>query len=115
MEEEQTRTSLLINIIEQLRLINSKLDIVLEKAPNNSEPMKEIDIMTLLDLPKSHRKTVMALYKLKKATASQIATETGRLRAFESSIANDLVRLGYLQKNRNGHETIFTIEKGAIS
>jgi predicted transcriptional regulator len=61
-------------------------------------------------LPMSLRKTVMVLYKLEKATAEDIAKETKRLRAVESSSANQLVRLGYLKKKREGRDVYFYIE-----
>ena len=70
----------------------------------------EPDAMTLLSLPMSLRTTVMALYKLEKATAEDIAKETKRLRAVESSAANQLVRLGYLKKTREGRDVYFYID-----
>jgi predicted transcriptional regulator len=58
----------------------------------------------------SLRKTVMALYKLEKATAGEIAKETKRLRAVESAAANQLVRMGCLKKIRKGRTVYFYIE-----
>jgi predicted transcriptional regulator len=58
----------------------------------------------------SLRKTVMVLYKLEKATADDLANETKRLRAVESASANQLVRMGYLKKRREGREVYFYIE-----
>ena len=66
--------------------------------------------MSLLSLPMSLRKTVMVLYKLEKATAEDLAKETKRLRAVESASANQLVRMGYLRKRREGREVYFYIE-----
>ena len=70
----------------------------------------ELDPMTLLTLPMSLRKTVMALYKLEKATAEDIAKQTQRLRAVESASANQLVRMGYLKKKREGRDVYFYLE-----
>ena len=39
-----------------------------------------------------------------------LARETGRLRAVESSSANQLVRMGYLSKKREGRDVYFFIE-----
>jgi hypothetical protein len=68
------------------------------------------DTLSLLALPVSLRKTVMALYKLQKATADGIAAETKRLRGMESAWANQLVRMGYLKKTREGRRVYFYIE-----
>ncbi len=90
----------------QKELLRANLDKTLSEAPLRLEP----DAMTLLSLPMSLRKTVMALYKLEKATAEEIAKETNRLRAVESSSANQLVRMGYLKKTREGRGVYFYIE-----
>jgi predicted transcriptional regulator len=58
----------------------------------------------------SLRKTVLVLYKLEKATAEDLAGETKRLRAVESASANQLVRMGYLSKKREGRDVYFYIE-----
>ena len=71
------------------------------------------DTLSLLTLPLSLRKTVMALYKLQKATADDIAAETKRLRGMESAWANQLVRMGYLKKTREGRRVYFYIESAS--
>lgn len=90
----------------QKELLRVNLNKTLSETPFRLEP----DAMTLLSLPMSLRKTVMALYKLEKATAEEIAKETNRLRAVESSSANQLVRMGYLKKIREGRDVYFYIE-----
>jgi hypothetical protein len=118
---------LLAKIINELRKTNEKLDLLI--ASNNrlleirdglrqkkaesvskSELKLEPDVMSLLSLPTSLRRTVMVLYKMEKATADEIAKETKRLRAVESAAANQLVRLGYLKKKREGRDVYFYIE-----
>jgi hypothetical protein len=74
------------------------------------DPHLEPDVMSLLSLPASLRKTVMVLYKLDKATAEDISKETKRLRAVESAAANQLARMGYLKKKREGREVYFYID-----
>jgi hypothetical protein len=71
------------------------------------------DTLSLLTLPLSLRKTIMALYKLQKATAEEISAETKRLRGIESASANQLVRMGYLKKTRQGRKVYFYIEPPA--
>ncbi len=68
------------------------------------------DAFALLSLPLSLRKTVMVLYRLERATADDLARETGRLRAVESASANQLVRMGYLKKIREGRDVFFYID-----
>lgn len=119
---------LLTMVVDELNQVNKKLDSmvelngkilktqeeVLQKITNQSYRRKAIklepDAMTLLSLPRSLRKTVMVLYKLKEATAEDLARETKRLRAVESASANQLVRMGYLQKKREGRKVYFYIE-----
>jgi predicted transcriptional regulator len=119
---------LLTRIIDELREANEKLELLInlnqklldkqEVFLQNSSHKKELkpdfklapDVMALLSLPMSLRKTVMVLYKLEKATAKDIAKQTKRLRAVESSSANQLVRLGYLKKKREGRDVYFYIQ-----
>ena len=68
------------------------------------------DMMTLLSLPGALRKTVMACYKLREATAEDLSRETERLRAVESACANQLVRMGFLSKRREGRKVYFFVE-----
>ena len=122
---------LLARIIDELHETNEKLESLIDLnrklLQTQEEPLsktggkKEIspelklapDVMALLSLPMSLRKTVMALYKLEKATAKEIADETKRLRAVESASANQLVRLGYLKKRREGREVYFYIQSSS--
>ncbi len=124
MNEEQ----LLTRLIDELKLVNQKLDSIIElnlklvrthkdflrtlsgKTHPEEELKLEPDVISLLSLPMSLRKTAMVLYKLEKATADDLANETKRLRAVESAAANQLVRMGYLKKKREGREVYFYIE-----
>jgi hypothetical protein len=112
---------LLMKLVDELKLVNQKLDSLIElngkilkmreEMPRVETELKlEPDPMSLLSLPMSLRKTVMVLYKLEKATAEDLARETKRLRAVESASANQLVRMGYLSKKREGRDVYFYIE-----
>ena len=119
---------LMTKLVDELRMMNQKLDSMVELNVKSLETQKallrmttsksldveeirfEPDVMSLLSLPMSLRKTVMVLYKLEKATAVELAKETKRLRAVESASANQLVRMGYLKKKREGREVYFYIE-----
>ena len=86
---------LLININEKMLETQKEFLQGISRRPDSGIPP---DTLSLLTLPLSLRKTVMALYKLQKATAEDISSETKRLRGIESASANQLVRMGYLQK-----------------
>ncbi|MCX8169768.1 MAG: helix-turn-helix domain-containing protein [Candidatus Methanomethyliaceae archaeon] len=105
-------------IEHELSAIKERLDeiIILQREIlarlEGREPLKEgleIDASLLLRLPDHLRKTMMALAKLVRARAEDIAKITGRARAVESGYLNQLVRMGYVRKEREGHEVYFSI------
>jgi len=121
--------SSLLNIVDVLNQLNHKLDslvnfssqilnvneTLLLKLSNNTPADKgqfnlDPDTLSLLSLPLSLRKTVLVLYRKERATADDLARETGRLRAVESACANQLVRMGYLKKSRKGRDVFFYID-----
>ena len=102
----------LVNFNAQILRVNEAL---LQKLGSyNPEAKNDLsldpDAFALLSLPLSLRKTVMVLYRLERATADDLARETGRLRAVESASANQLVRMGYLKKIREGRDVYFYID-----
>lgn len=120
--------ALLTMLVDEFSRLNQKLDSMVELSGKMLKTQEELlerigngtyrrqaikhepDVMTLLSLPRSLRKTVMVLYKLEQATAEDLARETKRLRAVESASANQLVRMGYLKKKREGRKVYFYIE-----
>ena len=127
IDEVETKV-LLAKLVREVHELNQKFDTVVElggrilktqeeclqRTPKQEDSniifKVEPDMVTLFDLPIALRKTVMALYKLGEATAEELANETKRLRAVESSSANQLVRMGLLAKRREGREVYFFIE-----
>jgi DNA-binding transcriptional ArsR family regulator len=125
--DELDANILLVKLISEVHKLNQKLDSAVElgwkmlktqeeflqritKQDHTDKPFKlEPDMITLFSLPSALRKTVMALYKLGEATAEDLAQETKRLRAVESSAANQLVRMGLLTKRREGRKVYFYI------
>jgi hypothetical protein len=125
--DELDARALIIELIHEVQTLNQKFDLVIEFGGKILKTQKEFlqktikqnkditfklkpDIMTLLSLPTALRKTVMAVYKLGKGTAEDLAHETKRLRPVESSTANELVRMGLLAKKREGRKVVFFIE-----
>jgi hypothetical protein len=110
-------TDLLKSISERLDEINLKLDQLRKAADihhpashDDAEALMALDVMTLLSLPDHLRKTAMILNRLNRATAGQVAQETKRARAVESSYLNQLVVMGHIHKTREGRDVYFYIE-----
>jgi len=51
----------------------------------------------------------MSIMKFGKAIAEDVAKETGRARAIESAYLNQLTRMGYIKKEREGRRAYFSI------
>ena len=121
MTEQRKRSELLI--LDELRKLNEKLDEIMkveegilrglhEERKLTEEAVKfegALDVMTLLTLPNNVRKTAMVICKVGEATAQEVAGETGRKRAVESALLNDLARMGYLAKYRKGRKIYFVL------
>jgi hypothetical protein len=129
VKEQEVNMGTLGQIASTLNQINEKLENLLEinrqllevneallqrkstvTIPTSGKLNIEPDALAVLNLPLTLRKTIMVLYKLEKATADDLAKETKRLRAVESAAANQLVRMGYINKKRDGRDVYFYID-----
>ena len=112
---EGTQTRLLQKIKESLDRLNEKMEVIIELQKHSSKVNLDIpdvlDVMTLLSLPDHLRKTAITLCKLEQATAEEVAEQTRRARAVESSYLNQLVLMGYLKKERRGRKAYFYVDK----
>jgi predicted transcriptional regulator len=108
-----------VEISRVLRRIEKKIDILVGGAETKRSTRKRedtmvsgegLDIMTLLSFPDHLRKSAMTIIKLGKAMAEDVARETGRARAIESAYLNQLVRMGYVKKGREGRRVYFSVE-----
>jgi len=77
--------------------------------PVDEVRFEPLDVMTLLSLPDHLRKTATVTGSLGRATADEIAERTERARAVESGYLNQLVRMGYLKKERDGRRVLFSV------
>mgnify|MGYP001077527535 CR=1 FL=1 len=112
---------LLTKLSKDLDLLNEKVDAIFEVQKKLStrvmghkieeeKPLSEVlDVMTLLSLPDHLRKTAVAVSKVGKATASDVAKETRRARAVESNYLNQLVVMGHMKRERKGRKVLFFI------
>lgn len=109
--------SVLEKIRENLEKLNEKMEVMIELQRYGKrevmQPLSDapLDVMTLLSMPDHLRKTAMALCRLGRATADEIAGQTKRARAVESAYMNQLVIMGYLKKERNGRKAYFYVER----
>lgn len=105
--------------MERLRRIERKVDALAGrvKRPRPPKGLKvkgekgtALDVMALLSIPDHLRKSALAIVRLGKATAADVAEETGRSRAIESAYLNQLVRMGYLENRREGRTVYFQVQ-----
>jgi len=108
-----------VELSKTLKRIEKKIDLLVGKmegerpAKKREEAMmtgEGLDIMTLLSFPDHLRKSAMTIIKLGKAMAEDVAKETGRARAIESAYLNQLVRMGFVKKAREGRRVYFSVE-----
>ncbi len=108
---------ILEKIRENLERLNEKMEVMIELQKHGRRDIQPIpseaplDVMTLLSMPDHLRKTAMAVCRLGRATADEVAQQTRRARAVESAYLNQLVIMGYLKKERHGRKAYFYIEK----
>jgi DNA-binding transcriptional ArsR family regulator len=93
------------NIEKMLLTLNWKLNRLLAIHAN---PELRVDT-DLLEFPKHLQETLLAMKKLGEASASDVATVTGKARAVESAHLNQLQRLGKLCKVRKGRKAFFSL------
>lgn len=107
---------ILEKIRESLEKLNEKMEIMIELQKTGKKdfqliPEAPLDVMTLLSMPDHLRKTAMTVCRLGRATAEEVAEQTHRARAVESSYLNQLVIMGHLKKERKGRKAYFYVEK----
>jgi ArsR family transcriptional regulator, lead/cadmium/zinc/bismuth-responsive transcriptional repressor len=110
-----SKLDILINLDERLLKLQEKMVVPTSNKSQTSRMGKQPDSLTLISLPTVLRKTVTALYQCEKATAKQLSKITRRTRAVESGAANQLVRLGYIKKKREGRDIYFYIEQTTLA
>jgi hypothetical protein len=110
---------ILEKIRENLEKLNEKMEVMIELQKHGKKDLQPLsseaplDVMTLLSMPDHLRKTAMALCRLGRATADEIAGQTHRARAVESAYLNQLVIMGYLKKERKGRKAYFYVDRGS--
>lgn len=99
-------------VSERIKKIEERLDVLegmvraLGALPTREQP-KSVDMSDLLALPSCLQKTMLTAQELREATSSEVAEKTGRDRTVETIYLNQLMRLGYLSKERKGRKIYF--------
>ena len=108
---------ILEKIKENLERLNEKIEVMIELQKHGRKDLEQqiadapLDVMTLLSMPDHLRKTAMAVCRLGRATADEIAQQTHRARAVESSYVNQLVIMGHMKKERKGRKAYFYVDR----
>ena len=98
-----------IDIVETRDLGTLWKDLLKVIPPVDEFRFETLDVMTLLSLPDHLRKTASVVCEKGKTTADEISDMTKRARAVESGYLNQLVRMGYLKKERKGRQVLFSV------
>jgi len=100
-------------IIERLERVERTLAQVLEAVRPKGLDLDKVagGKEVLLKVPAHLRKTLMALFDLGEATASEVAPKTGRTRGLESIYLNQLARMKVIEKFRKGRKVLFRLAK----
>jgi len=121
MGESQTESAFGSQLLRELQKLNTNVERLADMAdvlarylakseekPGSTSVGLDADI--LITLPPHLRKTAMTLAKLGEATALQVSSETGRVRAAESERLNQLVEMGRIRKRRVGKTMVFAVK-----
>lgn len=98
-----------IDVVETRDLGTLWKDLLKVIPPVDEFKFETLDVMTLLSLPDHLRKTASVVCEKGKTTADEISDMTKRARAVESGYLNQLVRMGYLKKERKGRQVLFSV------
>jgi regulator of replication initiation timing len=74
-------------------------------------PAVEDQVALYLTVPDSLRKSLFAVSELSKATADDVCIRTGRHRSIENKYLNELVRAGWLKRERIGKKVYYSSRK----
>ncbi len=104
----ETGTGDYMKILEQrLRILERKV----VEIESRMQPFVEDRVALYLTVPDSLRKSLFAVHELSKATADDVCIRTGRHRSIENKYLNELVREGWLKRERIGKRVYYNSRK----
>ena len=74
-------------------------------------PVVEDQVALYLTVPDSLRKSLFAVSEMSRATADEVCVRTGRHRSIENKYLNELVRAGWLKRERIGKKVYYSSRK----
>lgn len=106
------------NVYKYLDDINERLD-TLEQRISSIEsrfsPVVEDKMALFLTVPDTIRKSLFAVSHLERGTADEVSAFTGRHRSIENKYLNELVRSGWLGRERVGKKVYYFLKKSVDS
>ncbi len=82
-----------------------------EEIESRFNPIVEDKVALYLTVPDSLRKSLFAVSALIKATADEVCARTERHRSIENKYLNELVRAGWLKRERVGKKVYYSYLK----
>ncbi len=74
-------------------------------------PVIDDKMALFLTVPDTIRKSLFAVSQIKRGTADDVSEVTGRHRSIENKYLNELVRSGWLDKEREGKKIYYILKK----
>lgn len=100
--------------IDKLEKINDRLDALEQRIStieSSFNPVIEDKMALFLTVPDTIRKSLLAVSHLEKGTADEVSAFTGRHRSIENKYLNELVRAGWLGRERVGKKVYYHLKK----
>ena len=93
--------------LEEVLMIKSVGPTPKKSGPEAANVLPGHTVSSLLDIPDSLRRTILAVEELGEANAPEVAVKTGRTRGIETIYLNHLTRMGYLSRFKRGRKIYF--------
>ena len=87
------------------------LELRVGEIESSFNPIVEDKVALYLSVPDSLRKSLFAVSALSKATADEVCARTERHRSIENKYLNELVRAGWLKRERVGKKVYYSYLK----
>ncbi len=82
-----------------------------DELESRLHPIVEDKVALFLTVPDTLRKSLFAVSELSQATADEVCGRTGRHRSIENKYLNELVRAGWLVRQRIGKKVYYSPRK----
>ena len=106
------------NTYKYLDELNCRLDLLEQRISNiesRFNPVVEDKMALFLTVPDTIRKSLFAVSHLERGTADDVSAFTGRHRSIENKYLNELVRAGWLGRERVGKKVYYYLKKAVDS